>query len=40
MGDPMALEFDLPSGRRGERDEHVRSLLCDLTGAQDAIMLR
>ncbi len=39
MRDPMALEYDLPSGRRGERDEHVRALLCDLTGAEDATVV-
>ena len=39
MRDPMALEYDLPSGRRGERDDHVRALLCDLTGAQDATIV-
>jgi L-seryl-tRNA(Ser) seleniumtransferase len=39
MRDPMALEYDLPSGRRGERDDHVRSLLCELTGAQDATVV-
>jgi L-seryl-tRNA(Ser) seleniumtransferase len=39
MRDPIALEFDLPSGRRGERDDHVRALLCDLTGAEDATVV-
>ncbi len=39
MRDPMALEYDLPSGRRGERDDHVRALLCDLTGAEDATVV-
>jgi L-seryl-tRNA(Ser) seleniumtransferase len=39
MRDPMALEYDLPSGRRGERDDHLRSLLCDLTGAEDATVV-
>ncbi len=33
------LEMDLPSGRRGSRDAHLRSLLCELTGAQDAIVV-
>jgi L-seryl-tRNA selenium transferase len=33
MRDPVALEFDLSAGRRGERDDHVRGFLCALTGA-------
>jgi seryl-tRNA(Sec) selenium transferase len=34
MHETVALEFDVPAGRRGERDDHVRDLLCELTGAQ------
>lgn len=31
------LEFDLGSGQRGSRYEHVASLLCELTGAEAAM---
>ncbi len=39
MRDPVALEFDLSAGQRGERDDHVRALLCALTGAEDATLV-
>jgi len=39
MRDPVALEFDLLKGKRGERDDHVRTMLCTLTGAEDATVV-
>jgi L-seryl-tRNA(Ser) seleniumtransferase len=39
MRNAVALEFNLETGKRGERDDHVRSLLCSLTGAEDATVV-
>ncbi len=39
MRSAVALEFDIASGRRGERDDHLRALLCELTGAEDATVV-
>jgi len=39
MRDPVPLEFGLLAGKRGERDDHVRALLMDLTGAEDATVV-
>lgn len=33
------LEFDLAKGERGQRYDHVSSLLCALTGAEDALIV-
>ncbi|WNL44202.1 L-seryl-tRNA(Sec) selenium transferase [Dyella sp. BiH032] len=39
MRHAVALEYDLAEGRRGERDDHLRTLLRDLTGAEDATVV-
>jgi L-seryl-tRNA(Ser) seleniumtransferase len=37
MRAPTTLEYDLDSGRRGERDDHIASWLTRLTGAEAAL---
>jgi L-seryl-tRNA(Ser) seleniumtransferase len=33
------LELDLASGRRGSRQDHLEQVICDLTGAESALVL-
>src|SRR5438105_6807024 len=37
MRDPTSLEYDIETGRRGERDDHVAGWLTRLTGAEAAL---
>jgi L-seryl-tRNA(Ser) seleniumtransferase len=33
------VEYDLARGERGSRHDHLRALLCELTGAEDAVVV-
>ncbi|MBN9453304.1 MAG: L-seryl-tRNA(Sec) selenium transferase [Bosea sp.] len=39
MRAPTNLEYEIEAGQRGERDAHVRGLVRELTGAEDAILV-
>ena len=39
MRSAVTLEFDLEGAARGERDDHVRGILRELTGAEDAAIV-
>ncbi|MGX5732868.1 L-seryl-tRNA(Sec) selenium transferase [Bosea thiooxidans] len=39
MRAPTNLEYEIEAGKRGERDAHVRGLIRELTGAEDAVLV-
>ena len=39
MRQAVNLEYDVTSGKRGERDDHARELIRELTGAEDCLIV-
>lgn len=39
MTGPLALEYDLDAGRRGQRDDAVQALVAEITGAEAACIV-
>ncbi|MDO5716910.1 MAG: L-seryl-tRNA(Sec) selenium transferase [Tissierellia bacterium] len=39
LGTYSNLEYDLENGKRGSRYSHLEEILCDITGAEDAIVV-